>query len=105
MVMLLRHRCRIDRQKPATSNGQYKMRALYSDVPSLFIPMSAKAAVENNFSIGRGYDVYFEEEQDVRVGDRLVWCGGTYYVSGIQKFSDMPPVSHTHVMAEQKVTG
>lgn len=103
-MFALEHTCDIRRMAAVGTNGRKQLASLYTAVPSLFLPMSPKATIANNFSMGRGYDVYFDDGQDVKVGDELVYAGNTYKVGGVQRFAGLPMVSHVHVAAEQEVS-
>jgi hypothetical protein len=76
------------------------MTANLSAVPCLFLPMSPEAAIRNNFEVGYGFNVFFEDGTDIRVGDRLIWNGTRYLVRGLQAYTGMPNVSYLGVLAE-----
>ncbi|WP_427007193.1 hypothetical protein [Pseudarthrobacter sp. H2] len=74
--------------------------SLYTGLQCLFLPMTAQAAVQNGFSVGFGWDIYFNDGTDIQIGDKLTFSGTTYIVRGKQPYSGLPLVSHVHLTAE-----
>jgi hypothetical protein len=66
----------------------------------MFLPMSAQAAIQNSFSVGFAWDIYFNDGQDIQIGDKLTYNGQTYIVRGKQPFAGLPVVAHLHITAE-----
>ena len=97
--MLTQHTCTISRYKQLGTNGRNERIIIATNVPCTFVPMSAKAAISNNYSVGFGWDIYFGEDTDVQSGDRLVWAGKGYTVGGSMPYLGFPGVSHVHVTA------
>ncbi len=94
--------CDISRNTAVGTNGRRSLQALYSAIPCLAIPMNAATTIQNSFEMGRGYDFYFSDGQDLKVGDKLSWSGDTYVVSAVQRYS-VPVVAHVHAMVKQEV--
>lgn len=101
MLMLI-HRCDISRNTAVGTNGRHAMQSRYTAIECLAIPMPAQTSIQNGFELGRGYDIYFHNGQDVKVGDKLTWNGDTYVVSAIQRYL-LPMVEHIHAMCKQEV--
>lgn len=101
-MLLLSHTCTISRNTAVGTNGRHALAEVTADVPCLVIPMNAQTSIQNQFELGRGYDFYFNVDQDVRVGDKLAWSGDTYVVSARQVYN-LPMVQHIHVAAKQEV--
>ena len=62
--------------------------------------MSAQSAIQNSFSVGFGWDIYFADGADIQMGDKLSYGGQAYIVRGRQPFSGIPMASHLHITAE-----
>lgn len=105
-MLLLNHTCDVARNQAVGTNGRKQYVTIASNVPSLFLPMSRQAAVQNQFDIGNSWDIYFDDGTDVQVGDRLTFNGTKYLVAGRQPFTGLGIVSHLHVMAQtEKANG
>jgi len=100
MQPLLVHNCDIARNQPVGTNGRRSFVTLTTAVQCLFLPMTAQAAVQNGFSVGFAWDIYFLDGTDVKIGDRLTQNGQTYIIRGKQPYLNMPFVSHLHMTAE-----
>lgn len=106
--MLLEHTCTVRRNVAVGTNGRRQLADLYTSVPCLALPMGLSTAISNNFSLGRAYDVFFNDGQDVKPGDKLIIVTRTagtdsYTVKGIQRFS-VPVVGHVRALCEQEVS-
>lgn len=101
--MLLEHTCTIKRNVAVGTNGRRQVADLYTAVPCLALPMGLSTAISQGFSLGKAYDVFFGEGQDVKAGDKLVIGSDSYTVKGIQTFS-VPIVSHVRALCEQEVS-
>lgn len=100
----LAHTCDISRTQTLGTNGRRQMAALYTGIDCLFLPMSTRTSIDNGFSLGKGFDVYFEDGQDVKVGDKLVYTGSSFAVRYIQPFSGLAGgVSHIRALVEQEL--
>lgn len=95
----LYHLANTQRTAPVGTNGTKAYQAHLTGVRCLFLPMSAYSSVQNGFSIGSGFEVYFDDGADVLVNDRLVWLGQNYLVKGVERFTGIPTVSHVKVTA------
>lgn len=102
IVTMLQHSCAIKRKQTVGTNGRSSVQQLYSGVSSLFLPMNHRTAIENNFSIGRAYDVYFNAGQDIQPGDQLVYNGSTFSVRSVQNYN-VPIVGYICAQTEQEV--
>lgn len=102
-MFLLEHTADVYRNTVVGTNGRKQLTLHASAVECLVLPMAVSAAIENGFSIGRAYDVYFAEAADVAVGDRLVWSGNNFVVKFVQPFS-VPFVGHTRALCEQEIS-
>lgn len=99
-MLLLLHTCDVARNQAVGTNGRKQFSSLYATVPSLFLPMSAQAAIQNGFSVGFAWDIYFNDGIDVQIGDKLTYSGQTYIVRGRQPYAGLPIVSHLRITAE-----
>jgi hypothetical protein len=93
------HSCSTQRNAAVGTNGRKSFSNNLSSVRCLFLPMSSFSAIQNGFTVGSAYDVYFDDGTDVAVNDRLIWSGNTYLVKGVQRFTGLPTVSHIKVTA------
>jgi hypothetical protein len=104
-MVLLAHTCSISRKQTVGTNGRQALAPVYSDVPCLFLPMATRTSIEHNFALGRGFDTYFDDGQDVKIGDKLGYNGSTFVVRFIQPFSGLAGgLSHVRAMTEQEVS-
>lgn len=99
--MLLRHTCAVKRAVPVGTNGRKEKQQLYASVRSLFIPMPTRAEMENRFSPGTAYDVYFPATADIKTGDQLVWDGDIFNVRAVRSYK-VPRIAHKHVLATRE---
>lgn len=102
-MLLLEHTCAIRRFTTVGTNGRKTLADLYTSVRCLALPMGLSTAISNGFSLGRAYDVFFEPNQDVKAGDKLVMGTDTYIVSAVQRF-DVPVTGHVRALCEQEVS-
>jgi hypothetical protein len=102
-VVLLEHTCTIRRPAAVGTNGRKAMTDLYTSVSCLLLPMSDQTSIRHNFTLGRAYDVYFEDGQDVKVGDQIVVDGNKYAIRSVQPYR-VPVVGHVRAAAEQEVS-
>ncbi len=100
--MLLNSTCTINRDAAVGTNGRTAKATLYTGVSCLAIPMNSNTAIQNKFEIGRGYDIYFADGQDVKPGDQIVYGGSNFMVKAVQPFN-APPVSHVRTMCQQEI--
>jgi hypothetical protein len=98
-VLGLRHTCSTSRVQTLGTNGRKTMAAYLSSVPCLFLPMSNFSQIQNNFDIGTGWNVYFNDGTDVQVGDKLTFGGSSYLVRGSKAYTGLPMVSHLEIAA------
>jgi hypothetical protein len=101
--MLTQHSCDVYRNSAVGTNGRKTKTLQASAVPCTFIPMEAQAAIRNGFTVGKGYDVFFNDGADVQVGDRLVRDSQNYAVSAAMPYPGFGDVSHVHVLANLEV--
>jgi hypothetical protein len=94
------HTCDVARNQAVGTNGRKAYSPIAARVACLFLPMSTQAAIQNQFSIGYAWDIYFSDGTDVQVGDKLTYSGQTYIVRGRQPYAGIPLVSHLHITAE-----
>ncbi len=98
--MILLHTCDLARNEPVGTNGRRAFTTIQTSIGCTFIPMGAKAAIANKYSVGNAWDFYFADGTDVRPGDRLTRSGVSYIVGGVEPFSGFPGVSHVHATGE-----
>lgn len=62
----------------------------------LVMPMDEKASAQNGFEIGKGFNVLFPPDADIKTGDKLEanFNSLVLYVGGVRNYNNMPPVSH-----------
>ncbi len=101
-MLLLENNCNIKRSVAVGTNGRNTMQSLYANVSCLVLPMNTTTAIENGFSIGRAYDIFFDISQDVQVGDQVAYNGDTFYVRVVQPFN-VPLVGHIKTMTEMEI--
>jgi hypothetical protein len=102
-MMLLEHTCTIKRNSAVGTNGRQQLNDLYTDVACLALPMGLSTAVNNGFSLGKAYDVFFADGQDVKPGDKLIIDGAGYLVKGVQPFI-LPTVGHVRARCEREAS-
>jgi hypothetical protein len=103
MVGLI-HTCDIQRDQALGTNGRRKVATISTGNPCLFLPLGTATSIQLSFSLGRGYEVYFNDGMDVKIRDKLLFNGSSFVVRFVLPFIGMPFVSHMRVMAEQEVT-
>lgn len=99
LARLLVHRCDVARNQPVGTNGRKELAPVATDLPCLFLPLDRQAAIENGYSVGYAWDVYFDDGTDIQKGDRLTFNGRKYIVGGDRPFEHIPIVGHLHVIA------
>lgn len=97
------HLCNIKRSVAVGTNGRTQEQTLYSNVACLVLPMNNTTAIENQFSLGRAFDFYFDVGQDVKPSDQLIYNGNTHAVKSVQSY-DEPLVGHVRALCEQVVS-
>lgn len=102
MGPLLQHTCTINRSVVVGTNGRSQMEALYTDVSCLVLPMAPQVAVEHNFSLGLGYDIYFGAGQDIKTGDQVIFNGDTYVVKNTMPYQ-VSIVGHVRALCEKEI--
>jgi hypothetical protein len=100
---MLTSSCSISRDVPVGTNGRTKPQVLYANVACLILPMNTTTAIENEFSLGRAYDIYFKAGQDSQIGDLVIQNGQTYSIKAVQSYN-VPIAGYVHAMAEQEVS-
>lgn len=99
---LFPHSCSVKRDTAVGTNGRMVKEPIGSAIKCLFIPMPTRTEVENGFTTGSGYDVYFKgTDADVKEGDQLTWDGDTFNVRAVRKYV-AGNVSHKHVLASRE---
>lgn len=102
-MLLLNHTCSVWRNTAVGTNGRRQVQELYSGVRCLVIPMSSQTTIQENMEPGRGFEIHMGPDQDIKVGDKIVWNGVGHYVKYIRYYRDMPPVSHIELVCESGV--
>lgn len=100
---LLLHTCTISEYRDTDVTGHMAMTEVATDVPCLVVPMSAAAAVQNQLTAGRAYDVFFDPDTDIKVGQRISWKGRELYVGGVQPYEEFPDVAHKRAACQEKI--
>lgn len=102
MSRLFPHTCDTKRDTAVGTNGRHSKTAHLSGVACLFVPMPSRAEIDNGFSVGTGFDVYFKDQTtDVTTGDQLVRSGATYNVRSVARY-EVPRVGHLHALATRE---
>lgn len=99
---LVTHRVDIKRM---TSTGQgisKSMQNLYTNVPCTVLPMDNQSTIANGWDYGQGYEIYFDQNQDVKKGDKIVWGTIKLIVQGVKDYSGFPLVAHKTVMTQRE---
>ncbi len=102
-MLLLNHSCTIQRLTPIGTNGRKQMQTAKPTARCLVLPMGSNTTIQNGLQLGRGYEVHFAPDEDVRVGDRLLWDGTRLSVRYVRDYRNVPPVSHFEAVCEQEV--
>lgn len=102
-VGLLPNIVNISRSVPLGTNGRTQMKQLYVGVQCLVMPMNNRTAIENKFSLGKAYDIYFASGMDVRAADEIAYSGNIYIVKLTQPYT-VPLVGYTLAMCEQEIS-
>jgi hypothetical protein len=102
MNRMLTHTCDISRKVAVGTNGRMQNQILHTSVRSFFVPMTAPVNIEMGFTLGRDHNVYFEPDQDVQVGDQLLWRGKKFNLRTVSLF-DIPRVGHKKCLATEEV--
>ena len=95
-IALLIHTTSISRKervegKGLTANFVQK----YAGVKCFVEPAQVGDTLNQNITIGKDYNVYFDKDVDVKQGDRLNTSTGlTLLVSGVADYKDVPNVGH-----------
>lgn len=101
-MFLLQHSADIARNAAIGTNGRRGMSTVATGVRCLVLPMATRTAIENQFSLGKAYDVYFAEGTDVRVGDKLTKDDGRYIVRQVMPYK-VAVVGHVRALCELEV--
>lgn len=102
-MLLLEHTCDIKRNAAVGTNGRYQVQTLASGVACLKLPMNTSTTIQNEFSLGRAYDIYFAEGQDMKPGDKIIIGADQYVVRAVQPY-EVPGVGHVKALCEQEVS-
>ena len=94
--------CTINRQVTVGTNGRSQQQALYTNVPCLALPMGSHSELLDKFDIGRGFDINFNEGQDVQIGDQVVIATTTYDVKYVRSYAT-PTIGYVLAICEQEV--
>lgn len=77
--------------KGLTSNFVKK----YEGVKCLVVPAQVGDTLNQNTTIGKDYNVFFDTDMDVKQGDKLTTSTGlTLLVNGVANYDDVPEVAH-----------
>ena len=77
--------------KGLTSNFVKK----YEGVKCLVVPAQVGDTLNQNTTIGKDYNVYFDADTDVKQGDKLNTSTGlALLVNGVANYNDVPDVEH-----------
>lgn len=98
---LMKHACDVRRDAAVGTNGRRSKQVIATAVKCTFIPMPSRAEIENDYTVGSGYDVFFQMDADVKTGDQLVWSGQTYNVRAVREYL-FKRVGHIHVLATRE---
>jgi hypothetical protein len=98
---MLYHSCEIQRMSSTGQGISKTMQPLATGVPCLAIPMDNQSTIDNGWEWGQGYDVYFDETQDVKKGDKIIVNGATLIVQGVKDYSGFAMVSHKQTMCQR----
>lgn len=99
---MFKHYCGIKRDTALGTNGRMQKQTISVANKCLFVPMSSQLELENSFTVGSGYDVYFpDQDTDVLVGDQLIWNAKTFNVRAVALY-DVPSVGHIHCITTRE---
>jgi hypothetical protein len=103
-MLLLEHTAAQQRQTKIAGQGESTaLQTVSNAVACLCLPMDDRAAVQQGFTVGQAYDVFFADGQDIKKGDRLTVNGLVLYVSGVQRFVGLgADVNHVKALCEVK---
>lgn len=101
-MLQLEHICAISRDTAIGTNGRTEKSSVYTDVPCLVLPMNTSTAIQNKFEIGRAYDIYFADGQDVKPGDQLTYSGSSFMVKVVQPYA-VAYAAHVRTMCQQEI--
>jgi hypothetical protein len=100
--LVFKHYCGIKRDAALGTNGRMTKQTISTANKCLFLPMPSRAEIENNFSVGTAYDVFFPDPaHDVKTGDQLLWNAKAYNVRAARSY-EVPRVGHMHCLVTRE---
>lgn len=102
MTLLFPHSAQVKRDTALGTNGRKTKQVIGTESGLIFIPMPSRVEIENQFSVGTGWDVYAKDKDvDIRSGDQLVHDGATFNVRRVARY-DVQSVGHLHILATRE---
>ena len=95
-MLLLDHTCEIQRRQKIEGKGLSSHYAtVATGVRCLALPATNQNTLSPDIVVGQDYVAYFEEDADVKEGDKLIVSTGiTLLVKGIAPYKGLGGVSH-----------
>lgn len=101
-MLLLNHSCSTFRKQRIDGQGiSSSYQGNLENIKCLVMPLDDRAAAQNGYDLGKGFNVFFDAGVDIKTGDKLVTSiGETLYVAGVKDYVGMPPVSHLEAVCQ-----
>lgn len=95
-IALLVHKADIYRKEKVEGKGlTATFVKKYENVKCFIEPAQVGDTLNQNITIGKDYNAYFDDGTDVKQGDKLVTSTGlTLLISGVAYYTDIPRVAH-----------
>lgn len=96
MIALLIHTTNVYRKQKVEGKGLTSTWVAQSTgVKCLVTPAQVGDTLNENITIGKDFNVYFEPGTDIKQGDKLTTSTGlTLLVNGVADYKDVPTVGH-----------
>lgn len=95
------HRATILRKQQIEGKGiTSKFQVIQDEVPCLVVPTSPRDALNRNLSVGKEYSVFFNDNQDLKKGDRIEALNLNLSVAGIAEYKHIPRIGHLQAVCE-----
>ena len=100
--MDLQHVCTVERKQKIEGKGQSaSYQALATGVACFAIPVDPKDTIQSNLTVGKDYNVYFDNGADIKERDKITVNGLTLYINGVAPMLG-GDVSHLEATATTK---
>lgn len=93
---MLVHTCDVYRKQRVEGKGlTSQFTKIAEGVPCMVTPQTEQSNIQGTIIIGKDYVAYFNEDADVKEGDKLVVSTGvSLFVNGEASYVDFPRISH-----------